>query len=356
MYKKLWIDYLKTENKYTLFSVVLFSILALCTSVFIPILQSRFIDAIGKNDFSLINMMAVTAASILSVVIISAVSIIPSFIMLNYEMKEKLSLIKYVQYVSENFLKSVGAAGLYYGIKNISNDLSFIAYPAVLNIVISTAQAFIALIFLTHISSSLLYTIIIIWSISVIITIIGTNRYKKYVKIFRILEPELSAEVHALLSHAYIIANFGRPNFFINRYNEKLSQMIKVRIKSDNLLQLQSVFFFYINSICFALFIIISIPSISSGALSKGMLIMLLSYIPLLLQPLSKYQYFLKIKKWIEESAENKNELLSACSMSSMHATFVFPERRTKNVLQVKKLSFSYCDEMRKNNDSKIDA
>ena len=83
---------------------------------------------------------------------------------------------------------------------------------------------------------------------------------------------------------------------------------------------------------------------------------MLLSYIPLLLQPLSKYQYFLKIKKWIEESAENKNELLSACSMSSMHATFVFPERRTKNVLQVKKLSFSYCDEMRKNNDSKIDA
>ena len=64
-------------------------------------------------------MMAVTAASILSVVIISAVSIIPSFIMLNYEMKEKLLLIKYVQYVSENFLKSVGAAGLYYGIKTL---------------------------------------------------------------------------------------------------------------------------------------------------------------------------------------------------------------------------------------------
>ena len=344
MYKKLFIDYVRMEHKGVLCLVVLLSVCALCASIVIPILQSEFIDSVVQSGFSVLNMVKMAAVSMASVLVISCTSMLPAFLMLKYEMTEKLSLIKRIQFVSAAFLKSVGSTGLYYGIKNIGNDLSFIAYPALLNVAVSTGQAVIALLFLTRISQTILYAVIIMWSVSLSIVFISTYRYKKYVKILRAVEPELSADIHAVFSQSNIITKFGRPSFFMNRYNEKLSAVIKIRKKMDNLILLQSVFLSYIKVICFAVFIIISLPSIFSRRLTQGALIMLLSYIPLLLQPLSKYKYFFKIKRWIEEGFENKGEFLSECTMPSLQKDYVFPNVKPKNTLQAERLCFSYTE------------
>jgi len=57
MYKKLFIDYVKMEHKGILCLVVLLSVCALCASVFIPILQSGFIDSVVQSGFSVLNMV-----------------------------------------------------------------------------------------------------------------------------------------------------------------------------------------------------------------------------------------------------------------------------------------------------------
>uniref|UniRef100_UPI0005701659 ABC transporter transmembrane domain-containing protein n=3 Tax=Treponema pedis TaxID=409322 RepID=UPI0005701659 len=309
--------------------------------VAVPVIQSSLIDYISKGYFSAVKIFAVFALSVLSIILLSAASILPSLLMIKYETKEKLSLIFFTKFLSKSFLHNTGAAGLYYGFCSIANDLSFTAYPAILNIILSLIQSLVVLYFLFKISSAILYLTLIIWAVYAGVILILQKKYKIYVSMLRKLKPPLIEKLNMTISKVNTITRFGNKKKFIDDYIEQLKKYNKINKKADHFMQIQTMLLTYLQGICFALFILVSMPDIYSGSLTKGMLVMILSYIPLLMQPLSKIQYFFQIKKWILEGEANRSEFIAECSIHELSGNISFPNCEEKR-LNVKNLCFSY--------------
>lgn len=341
-YKKRLFDYLKTENKFILFLVFTLSVSVLAFGIIVPILQSRLIDSVSSKSFPVAPAIVALIFSIVSILLISIASILPSILMLKYESKQKLSMIEITKFLSASFLNMAGSTGLYYGLCNIANDLSFIAYPAILNIALSTIQSCIILIVLYKISSVILYAIVIVACFYLAVLFLSGKKYKRYASLLRDAEPKIIEEANSILSNLNVINRFGNNKYFLNRYEENIASYINIKEKAENFMQMQTTLLSYIKAVCFSVFVLISFREAASGSLTKGELIMLLSYIPLLIQPLSKYQYFFKIKKWIEESERNRNEFMDECNTPIKNSKIMIPAVNTQKSLQAEEVCFSY--------------
>lgn len=340
-YSKRFFNYLKTENKLFVLLIFVFSSSSIVLAVIVPRMQSALVEYVSDGYFSLDKFFTVFAVSILSIIILSISSTLPSILMMRYETKEKLSIISSVKFIFPSFLNEVGPSGLYYGACSIANDLSFIAYPALLNIFLTSIQTMVVLYFLFKISSTILYLTLLIWTSYLLIIFIAGKKYKNYISLLRDLKPVLSEQLSTIITKTGTISRFGNKMKFIKEYINKLETYNKINEKAEHFMQIQSILLTYFQGFCFASFILVSLPNIYSGSLTKGMLIVVLSYIPLLIMPLSKVQYFLKIKKWIAESEVNKEELNEQCKNHLSSSDLCFSYNAEKN-LDVKKVCFSY--------------
>lgn len=147
IYRRRLFEYLKYENKPILVLLFLVCVLSMAFSIAVPKLQSDLINSVELESISIFKIMFVISLSFIAIFLTSVASVLPAFLMLKFQNKVKSSLMESVQYVSESFLLMAGASGLYYGFGNISNDISFVAYPAILNIVLSILQSIAALFF-----------------------------------------------------------------------------------------------------------------------------------------------------------------------------------------------------------------
>lgn len=213
-----------------------------------------------------------------------------------------------VKYVSESFLSMAGTSGLYYGFGSISNDISFVAYPAILNISLSLLQVAVALFFLSKIYFVFLYLSLIIIFVYVGFVLLSQKTYANCIKKIREKEPQLYENAHLIFSNAGTITQFGNPEIFFGKFDKNLLELKQLNERAETFLQIQKVMLDILKAVSFVSFVLISIDGISKQTMSIGSLVLILAYIPILLQPLSKIQYFVKIKSWIAESEANYEE------------------------------------------------
>ena len=346
-YTKKLIEYLKTENKFYLLLLCVSIVGALALSIYVPQVQAAFIDMANNTDMQTLPISHIAYTifiSIVSVVCISIASIIPSLLMLKYEIGEKLNLMSIVQFIKPTFLRNVGAEGLYYGFGNIANDLSFIAYPAIIHITLSILQAIVVVILLANISHLLIIPAILMWIIYMSLMLAFSHTQKKYIAKSRKIIPQMSDTLHSVIAESETLSRFGNILSYTSQFETILNDYNTVNEKAQRLTQMQSTLLTYIKGICFGVFVLVAMNELQNAHMTKGHLIMVLSYIPILMSPLSKIQYFIKIRAWMEESDNNKKELLDECHFPFKFSLQKLPSSTDINNLEVANVSFAYQD------------
>lgn len=308
IYRRRLFEYLKYENKPILVLLFLVCVLSMTFSIAVPKLQGDLINSVELESISIFKIIFVISLSFIAIFLTSVASVLPAFLMLKFQNKVKSSLMESVQYVSESFLSMAGASGLYYGFGNISNDISFVAYPAILNIVLSILQSIAALFFLSKIYLKLFHFSLAAICIYIFLVLLSKKTYAYYVKKLREKEPILYENAHMIFSSARTITQFGNPTFFFDKFGEKLIEIKHLKEKADNFIQAQKTMLDVLKAVSFVSFVLILRKGIFEGTIATGSMVLILSYIPLLLQPLEKIQFFLKIRGWISESETNYEE------------------------------------------------
>lgn len=307
-YKKRLREYIHYENKGLLVLVFLLCVASVAFSIIIPLLQSNLINSVEAQSISFFQIVFVTLLSLVAIFLVSATSIVTPILMVKFQNKIKYSLMQSVQYVSEKFLSMAGDSGLYYAFGNISNDISFIAYPAILNISLSALQALTALFLLSKFSLGFFYLSLVIVFVYISFVLFSQKMYAGAIKKIREKEPLLYENAHMIFSNAGTITRFGNPKSFYNTFDKNLLELKRLHERAASFSQMQKVVLDILKAISFVSFVLLSMTGIAEKTIPVGSLVLILAYIPLLLQPLSKIQYFLKIKAWIAESEINFEE------------------------------------------------
>ena len=307
-YKQRLCEYIRYENKWLLILFFLSCVAGVVFSIFIPILQSNLINSVEAKTISIIQILIVVLLSFVAIFLVSFTSILTPILMLKFQNKIKYSLMQSVKYASESFLSMAGTSGLYYGFGSISNDISFVAYPAILNISLSLLQVAVVLFFLSKIYFVFLYLSLIIIFVYVGFVLLSQKTYANCIKKIREKEPQLYENAHLIFSNAGTITQFGNPEIFFGKFDKNLLELKQLNERAETFLQIQKVMLDILKAVSFVSFVLISIDGISKQTMTIGSLILILAYIPILLQPLSKIQYFVKIKSWIAESEANYEE------------------------------------------------
>lgn len=144
--------------------------------------------------------------------------------------------------------------------------------------------------------------------IYICLVLLSKKTYAYYVKKLREKEPMVYENAHMIFSSARTITQFGNPAFFFDKFEEKLIEIKRLKEKADSFIQAQKTMLDVLKAVSFVSFVLILRKDIFEGTIAAGSMVLILSYIPLLLQPLAKIQFFLKIRGWISESEINYEE------------------------------------------------